>query len=313
MPATASSRDPWPPLPDEEIRPTIDHLHRLTQIGGKYTLDQPYEFNWGNIVLAVTPRGFSTPTLRTGDLLFAVDYELLDDRVTVSATSGHVSLPLGPGSVADFYERFVEAVAPLGIPPLKTTVEPEIPDAPTLDEDREQRPYDGEVARRVWSAFASAAGALIEWQAPYRGHRPPVGIMWGGFDLSATRYSGRVVTPPDTMPVFQQNGTAGEVVALGFALGDDESPAAACYAYIAPSPEGIETADFGVDEAAYLPDAGLISLPWDAVRASDDPGAAIVRFGDAVYEAAIELGGWPKDLTGSRHDGWYASNNLVFG
>ena len=161
-PATASSRDPWPPLRYHEIRPTVDPLHRLTQIGGKYTLDQPYEFNWGNTVLSVTPRGFSTPILRAGDLLFTVDFEPLDDRVTVSATSGRVSLPLGPGSVAGSYERFVEAVAPLGIPPLKTTVEPEIPDAPTLDADREERPYDGEVTRRVWSAFASAAGALIE-------------------------------------------------------------------------------------------------------------------------------------------------------
>ena len=64
MRATELSRKVWPPLPYEEIRPPVDHLHRLTQIGGKYTLDQPYEFNWGNIVLSVTPRGFSTPTLR---------------------------------------------------------------------------------------------------------------------------------------------------------------------------------------------------------------------------------------------------------
>jgi hypothetical protein len=110
------------------------------------------------------------------------------------------------------------------------------------------------------------------------------------------------------MPVFQQNGMAREVVALGVALGDDASPSASFYPYITPSPDGIETADFGVEGAAYLPDAGLISLPWDVVRASDDPGATIVRFGDAVYEA----GGWPDDLTGPRHDGWYASTNLVF-
>jgi hypothetical protein len=132
-------------------------------------------------VLSVTPRGFSTPTVHAGDILFAVEYELLDDRLTVNATTGRVSLPLGPGTVAGFYEQFLEAVAPLGIAPLKTTVEPEIPGAPTLDADREQRPYNGEVARRAWSAFASAAGALIAWQAPYRGYRPPVGIMWGGF------------------------------------------------------------------------------------------------------------------------------------
>jgi hypothetical protein len=305
------SRDAWPSLPYDELRPTVDHLHRLVQIGGKYTLDQPFEFNWGNIVLSVTPRGFSTPTLDAGDVLFTVDYELLDDRVTVTASTGRVSLPLGPGTVADFYESFVEAVAPLGIPPLKTTVEPEIPNAPTLDNDREQRPYDSEAVRRVWSAFASAERALTVWQAAYRGHRPPVGIMWGGFDLSATRYTGRAVTPPDTMPVFQQNGMAGEVVALGFFLGDDESRAAAFYAYISPSPPGIDAVDFGVDGATYLPEAGLIVLPWDIVRARDDPQETVVRFADGVYHAAIELGGWPANLTGPRHEGWYASTHRV--
>jgi hypothetical protein len=309
---TLSLPDPWPSLPYDEIRPTVDHLHRLVQIGGKYTLNEPFEPNWGNILLGVTPRGFSTPTLHAGAVLFVVDYELLDDRVTVSATTGRVSLPLGPGTVAGFYEQFVEAVAPLGIAPLQTTVEPEIADAPTLDADREQRPYDGEVARRVWSAFASSAAALIAWQAPYRGHRPRVGIMWGGFDLSATRYSGRLVMPPSTMPVFQQNGMTGEVVAVGFSLGDEKSRAAAFYAYISPAPDGINAVDFGIEGAVYDPLAELIVLPWDVVRASDDPHATVLRFADAIYDAAIKLGGWPTDVAGPRHDGWYASTHPIF-
>lgn len=308
----SSLRDLWPSLPYDEIMPTVDHLHRLVQIGGKYTLDQLYEFNWGNIVLPVTPRGFSTPTLRAGDVLFVVDYELLDDRVNVIATTGRISLSLGPGTVAGFFERFVDAVSPLGIGPLKTTIEPEIPNAPTLDADREERQYDGEIARRVWSAYAGAAGALIAWQAPYRGHRPPVGIMWGGFDLSATRYSGRVLTPPGSMPIFQQNGMAGEVVAVGFLPGDESSRAAGFYAYVTPPPDGIEEADFGVEGAAYVPGRGLIALPWDVVRTNDDPHATVVRFADAVYDAAVELGGWPAELVGPRHDGWYASRQLVF-
>ena len=313
MPQPGFSRDPWPSLPYEEIRPTVDYLHRLVQIGGKYTLNEPFEFNWGNIVLAVTPRGFSTPTLEAGDVVFVVEYELLDERVTVKASTGCVSLPLGPGSVAGFYENFIEAVAPLGIPPLKTTVEPEIPDAATLDSDREQRPYDSETVWRVWSAFASAARTLTVWQAPYRGHRPPVGIMWGGFDLCATRYTGRTITPPDTVAMFQQNGMAGEVVAVGFSLGDDESRAASFYGYISPSPTGVDAADFGVDGAANVPEAGLVLLPWDVVLASDDPRETVVRFADGVYNAAVELGRWPTGLTGPRYDGWYATTHRVFG
>lgn len=310
--ANLASRDRWPSLVYKEIAPTVDYLHRLLQIGGKYTLDQPFEPNWGHVVLSVTPRGFSTPTLYEGDVVFAVDYEVLDDRVTVRATTGTVSLPLASGTVAGFYMNFLEKVAPLGIEPLRTTFEPEISNAQPLNSDWEERPYDADIAHQVWSAFASASEALIAWQAPFRGHRPRVGIMWGGFDLAATRYNGRRLDPPTTMPVFQQNGMTEEVVEVGFYIGDEQFPEAVIFSYIAPAPKGIEAADFGVEGASYSAERGLITLPWEAVCASDDPKATIIRFGDAVYKAAIELGGWPDDLTGSRHDGWYASTHLVF-
>jgi len=186
--------------------------------------------------------------------------------------------------------------------------EPQTP----LDEDREQRPYDAGVAHQVWSAQSHAAAALTAYQAPFRGHRPRVGLWWGGFDLSATRYNGRPVTPPATHPVFMQNGMTGEVVSVGFALGDEQSPHPSFYAYISPAPDGLESVDFGVPEAAWIPQAGLVVLPWDAVRSSDDPEATVVRFADAVYRAAVDLGGWPADLVGERHDGWHASRNPVF-
>src|SRR3954451_2538789 len=81
----------WLPLDFASIRPTVDHLHRLAQIGGKYTLDQPFDPSWGNIVLSVTPRGFATPLLHAGEVSFADDYELPDDQVTVIASSGRVA------------------------------------------------------------------------------------------------------------------------------------------------------------------------------------------------------------------------------
>lgn len=302
----------WPALPYAEIHPTVDHLHRLVQIAGKYTLDQQFEPNWGNILMSITPRGFATPTLRTGDIFFDVHYEILDDRVTVTATSGRASLPLGPGSVAEFYARFVQQVAGLGIPPLSSLSQPEIAGAPRLDEDTDPRPYDGDLARRAWSAQAHAAAALTAYQAPFRGHRPRVGLFWGGFDVSATRYSGRSITPPATHPVFMQNGMTGEVVAVGFGLGDERSPMAAFYAYISPPPDGLETADFGLPQATWMPEAGLVVLPWDAVSESADPEGAVVRFADAVYAAAVNLGGWPADLVGPRLDGWHASRFPVF-
>ena len=302
----------WPELDFATIRPTVDHLHRLSQIGGKYTLGEPFDPSWGNVVLSVTPRGFATPLLHAGDVSFVVEYQLLDDRVTVTASSGTVSLPLEPGSVAGFYADFVQAVEPLGIPPLPTLGQPEIPDAPPLDQDLEQRPYDGGVARLIWSALTHADDAFTAWQAPYRGHRPRVGIMWGGFDLSATRYNGRPLSPPPGHPVFQQNGMCNEVVSVGLVFGDESTPMPYFFAYIAPPPDGLGEFDFGVEEARWNPEAGLIVLPWAAVASSGDPHAAVVRFADRVYAAAVELGGWPNDLVAERVDGWYASRNPTF-
>jgi hypothetical protein len=83
------------------------------------------------------------------------------------------------------------------------------------------------------------------------------------------------------------------------------------FAYISPPPDGLEGFDFGPD-ATWLPDAGLVVLPWDAARRAEDPQAAVVAWADRVYAAAVELGGWPADLVGARHDGWYAARNPVF-
>jgi hypothetical protein len=303
--------EPWPSLNYDEIAPTVEHIHRLAQIGGKYTLDQPFQPNWGSITLSVTPRGFATRTLWSQNIAFRVAYDILDDSITVTASTGRVSFPLVAGTIADFYAKFVAAVSQLGIPAPRNTLEPEIAGAPHFDTDTELRPYDAATARRVWAAFASAARALNEWQSSYRGPRPPIGIMWGGFDLYAPRYNGKGVTPPSAVPIFQQNGMMAEVVAVGFSLGDEKSRTAGFFAYISPPPDGLATADFGVAGASYNAKAGLITLPWDRVRADSNPHATVVAFADAVYEVACKLGAWPRDWVGPRHDGWYASAHRV--
>jgi hypothetical protein len=302
---------PWPAVPSVDVGPTIDHVHRLAQIAGKYTLDQAYEPNWGNIPLAVTGRGFTTPTLRREDVIFRVDYDLVDGQVTIAANTGRAELLLRPGSVADFFSEFVSAAASVGLAEPGSTIEPEIADAPRFDADTEQRPYEADVARWAAGAFASASTALTAWQAVYRGHRPHVGIMWGGFDLSATRYRGRSVTPPADAPMFQRNGMTEEVVALGFVLGDDDTPPY-FYGYISPPPANIVDADLGAQGASYDVDAGLAKLPWDAARRTPDPEATVVAFADALWQAAVDLGGWDADLVIDRYDGWAASRQPMF-
>lgn len=297
----------WPSLDYDVLAPLVGYLNRLVQVAGKYTLDEPFEPGWGNIVYHVTPRGLQTPTLRIRRATFSVHYRLLDGDVLVETDRGTRAVALRTGSVADFYARFVAAAAELGLPAPGSAVTCEIPGAAPLDSDGEQRPWDPAVARLVWAGFNSVAGALEEWQAPYRGHRPEVGVMWGGFDLSATRYRAAAVAPPADRPAFMQHGMAEEYVAVGFTFGSPGSPTPAVYAYIAPQPDGLDGRSWGPDGAGWAADAGLAVLPWEALRRLEDPHGAIVAFADAVYDAAVETAGWQADLVGPRFDGWHAS------
>lgn len=298
----------WPPLDYDVLAPTLDHLHRLAQVGGKHTVDTPFEPNWGNAPLNITPRGFATPTLHAGDVTFLVDYDLLEHRVELVASTGRRTLRLGPGSVADFLTRFTEASSTLHVPELSNLSEPEVADAPTLDADVEQRPYDREAAAVIAEALRCAWSALSLYQAPFRGHRHRVGLMWGGFDISAQRFNGRGVQPPATPPVFLQNGMTDEVVAVGFSFGDPKSRTPAFYAYTSPPAASLAEADLGAEGAMWNQDAGMALLPWQAVLRADDPQDAVVRFGDTVYEQA----GWAVELVGERVSGREAAVRPLF-
>ncbi|WP_370369220.1 DUF5996 family protein [Catenulispora sp. GP43] len=299
----------WPELPHEQLAPMAAYLNRLVQIGSKYTLDAPFETGWGNIVLAVTPRGLRTPTFRQNGVTFAVHYRLLDGDAVLETDRGSVTLPLADGTVAGFYAAFLEAAASLGVPPPASTLFCEIADcAPRFADDKEHRRWDAEAAALVHRAFDLAAGGLEAWQAPFLGHRPRVGVMWGGFDLSATRWRpGERTEPTPGRPAFQQNAELEPYVSVGFAFGSGSRPEPGMYAYIWPQPEGLERCDWGVEGAAWHPDEGLVLLPWLTLRQMADPHQAIITFGDAVYAAAVRTAGWPAELVGPRCDGWHMS------
>jgi hypothetical protein len=240
---------------------------------------------------------------------FTVHYRLLDGDVVVETDRDERRLPLSGESVASFYGAFCETAAELGIPGPRTSLICEILGAPaTFEEDHAERTWDPHAARLMWRAENLAAGGLESWQAPFLGHRPRVGVMWGGFDLSATRHRARPTTPPRNAPTFMQNAQLNEYVSVGFSFQNlPDRPSIGMYAYIWPQPDGLEDRSWGVEGATWNADAGLVLLPWEVLRQTKDPHQTIVAFGDAVYQAAVETAGWPAELVGPRVDGWYAS------
>lgn len=137
-----------PDLAYEDLAPMVDYVNRVVQVAGKYTLDEPFEVGWGNIVLDVTPRGLCTRTLRREGVTFRVHYRLLDGDVVIETDRGSRTLPLAHDSVASFYGAFCRAAGEFGIRPPHTSLICEIPGAPAnLEGDRAARTWDAGTAR----------------------------------------------------------------------------------------------------------------------------------------------------------------------
>ncbi|QKW24759.1 hypothetical protein HUT11_00315 [Streptomyces seoulensis] len=305
--------DMWPKLDHAELAPMVDYVNRIVQVAGKYALDDPFEVGWGNIVLDVTPRGLRTPTFRHRDATFSVHYRLLDGDVVIETDEDERRLPLSEGSVASFYRAFCDVAAELGVHAPRTSLICEIPDSPaTFEDDDNERTWDAHAAHLMWQTLNLVAGGLEYWQAPFLGHRPRVGVMWGGFDLSATRHRPQPAPPPPDAPPFMQNAQINAYVAVGFSFKNlPDRPSIGMYAYIWPQPDGLADRAWGVEGAHWDEEAGLVLLPWDVLRQTPDPRQAIVLFGDAVYQAAVDTADWPAELVGPRVDGWHMSRTAT--
>ncbi|MFE2706606.1 DUF5996 family protein [Streptomyces mirabilis] len=176
-----------------------------------------------------------------------------------------------------FYASFCDAADELGIHRPRSSLICEIPDAPPcFEDDHVERTWDGHAAQLIWTALNLASDGLEAAQ-------PTV--------------------PPPHQPPFMQNAQLDTYVSVGFSFGDAKAPNVGMYAYIWPQPDGLGDRSWGVEGAAWHPDAGLVRLPWAKLRETADPHQAIVAFGDAVYDAAVETAGWPSDLVGPRVEG----------
>ena len=71
-------------------------------------------------------------------------------------------------------------------------------------------------------------------------------------------------------------------------------PGPSFYAYTYPAPPGFERAAFRPFEAFFDGAFGEILLPYDDVRSSADPDAAVLAFLESTYAAGADLAGWDR-------------------
>ena len=291
----------WPELPFEAWSETAATLHLWTQIVGKIRLVQtPWTNHSWHVPLYLTARGLTTSLIPYNGTAFEIAFDFHKQLLAITRIDGEErSLPLVPGTVADFYRSVFDNLKMLGFDIRIHTTPSEIPDAIPFDQDHVPRAYDPEYAARFWRALVQTGRVFTEFRARFIGKCSPVHFFWGSFDLAVTRFSGREAPPhPGGVPNFPdwvaREAYSHEVSSAGFWPGGAGADDAAFYAYAYPAPGGFSEFDVRPAGALWSNELGEFLLPYRDVQTAASPDDILLEFLQSTYEAAAQPGNWDR-------------------
>jgi Family of unknown function (DUF5996) len=292
----------WPEIPYAAWRETCSALHLFAQIIGKYRLARtPWVNHSWHATLYVDARGLTTGRIPDASGDIEIRFDLIEHELIGACTDGATeAFALGPTSVAEFHRRFCDLVRSLGGTPVFNGRPNEIPTPIPFVDDRERRPYDAAAVTRYFHALAAVARVFERFRTACVGKVSPVHLFWGSFDLAVTRFSGRrAPLHPGGVPGLPDDVTreaySHEVSSAGFWPGGGGIDYPAFYSYAYPAPPGFADAGVEPSAAAFDRTLGEFLLPYDAVRSSASPEAALGAFLESTYAAAATLGRWDRD------------------
>jgi hypothetical protein len=299
-----SSAEPggwWPALPFEEWRETYGALHMWTQVVGKIKLAMnPHVNHWWHVPLYVSARGLTTAAMHYGDRVFQIDFDFVEHQLLVCESDARTeSLGLtGIHSVAEFYAGLKSLLDSRRIWTNIWTTPVEVENPVPFEQDEKYRRYDNEHANRFWRALSCADYALQNFRSAFVGKCSPVHFFWGSFDLAVTRFSGRRAPEhpgtPGVADSITREAYSHEVSSAGFWPGGPALPEPIFYSYAYPEPKGFGESKVGPARAYYHTDFKEFVLPYDSVRASENPFGDVLQFLQDTYVAAADLGKWDR-------------------
>jgi hypothetical protein len=303
MPPADVSNEAWPSLPLEAWRETSATLHLWTQIVGKIRLAQsePVNHSW-HATLYVTARGLTTGTIPHEQGTFQIDFDFIDHMLVVNTSDGRSGrVPLRAQPISAFYRMLMQQMEQLGIPVQIHARPNEVENPVRFDQDDAPREYEPGYARRYWRVLLQSDRVFQRFRSRYLGKCSPVHYFWGAPDLAVTRFSGRPAPPhpggiPNLPDAVTREAYSHEVSSAGFWAGGGPVPYPAYYSYAYPEPAGFGQASVQPAQAYYHPTLREFILPYDAVRESNEPDAALLAFLQSTYEAAADLGRWDRAM-----------------
>ena len=296
------TQEAWPELPWRDWAPSISTLHMWAQIVGKVRMALAPPLNhWWHIPLYVTSRGLTTSPIPYRRRVFQVDLDFLDHRLRVADDGDRsFSMALEPMSVASFYREFMGRLRGMGIDVRIWPRPVEVADAIPFDRDEQHASYDRDHALALWRGLLRADVAMKTFQTGFVGKSSPVHLFWGSLDLASTRFSGRPAPrhpggAPNCPDWVMEEAYSREESSIGWWPADPEN-GPVFYAYTYPEPPGYAAAAVQPAGATYDARFREFILPYDAVRASEDPDAAVLEFFQSAYVAGADLGGWDRAI-----------------
>jgi len=297
----------WPPLPYSPWKLTCETLQLWTQIVGKIrlTLTPRLNHSW-HVPLYVTARGLATSLIPYRARQFDMRFDFIDHTLDIEVTDGQRKrIALTPQPVCDFYAHVMKSLADLDIQVSITQRPCEIAGAILFGDDRAHASYDAEAAQRFWRVLLQADRVLKRFRSGFIGKASPVHFFWGSFDLAVTRFSGRTAPAftgkvPGLATAVMAEAYSHEVSSAGFWPGGNGIDYPCFYSYAHPTPDGFRNAPVRPAGAFFSEALGEYLLPYEEVRNTADPDAALLSFLQSTYEAAAEAGRWDRTALEAR-------------
>jgi hypothetical protein len=156
------------------------------------------------------------------------------------------------------------------------------------------REYDPVAANAFWRILLAVTPVFEEFRCGYVGKCSPVHFFWGSFDLAVTRFSGEAAPERPGADAITREAYSHAVISHGFWPGSGAILEPAFYGYAAPQPDGFAGAAVRPVAAYYSRDLSEFILPYEPVRTAMSPAADLTAFLQSTYDAAADLGRWPR-------------------
>lgn len=296
-----SHYEPWPGLDYNKFASTGYLLHMGLQVIGKLKLTTPFEPQWANVPLWVTSRGLTTGPIPYNKGVFQIDIDFISHKVICTTSWQYTGeFKLQAMSVAAFTNLLFQLLTKAGINIQINMMPQEVLEPVAFDKDTKEQEYNKALANAWWRILASIYRVMQSYHARFMGKTPPIGFMWGTFDIRDARYQGDPVPTTGINAEFIRRNAMNEAqVEAGWWSGNANYPRPAFYSFIYPQPEGIEFSKIKPSSAHWDKSLGLFILDYADIHKSKTPDEDLLLFLNSAYEVEAQCAGWDKALLGT--------------